>query len=95
MEDLTPGFYNSPTFAAGGSKHYVFSPDSEVTFALWSTTADATNTFRKSYEVAADKFGAVLDSLKVIDNDIINIDSIMQKYGVPYTTGRFPEWKKN
>ena len=66
-----------------------------ITSALWSTTADATNTFKKSYEVAADKFGAVLDSLKVIVNDIINIDSIMQKYGVPYTTGRFPEWKKN
>ncbi len=25
--DLTPGYYNSPTFAAGGSDHYVFSPD--------------------------------------------------------------------
>ncbi|GBD89342.1 prolyl tripeptidyl peptidase precursor [bacterium BMS3Abin04] len=33
LTDLTPGFYNSPTFAAGGSDHYEFSPDfSEVTF---------------------------------------------------------------
>ena len=33
LTDLTPGFYNSPTFSAGGSDHYVFSPDfSEVAF---------------------------------------------------------------
>jgi len=25
--DLTPGYFNSPTFSAGGSDHYVFSPD--------------------------------------------------------------------
>ncbi len=33
LTDLTPGYFNSPTFAAGGSDHYVFSPDySEVAF---------------------------------------------------------------
>ncbi len=33
LTDLTPGFYNSPTFSAGGSDHYEFSPDySEVAF---------------------------------------------------------------
>ncbi len=33
LTDLTPGYYNSPTFAAGGSDHYVFSWDySEVAF---------------------------------------------------------------
>ncbi len=65
-----------------------------ITSALWSTTADPTNTFKKSYDVAADKFGAVLDSLKVIDGNIKNIESILNKYDAPYTPGRFPEWKK-
>ncbi len=32
-KDLTPGFFNSPAFAAGGSDHYNFSPDSKfITF---------------------------------------------------------------
>ena len=32
-KDLTPGFFNSPAFSAGGSDHYNFSPDSKfVTF---------------------------------------------------------------
>jgi len=31
--DLTPGYYNSPAFSAGGSDHYVFSPDyTEIAF---------------------------------------------------------------
>jgi len=33
VTDLTPGYFNSPTFSAGGSDHYVFSPGySEVAF---------------------------------------------------------------
>ncbi|NOX66921.1 MAG: S9 family peptidase [Chlorobi bacterium] len=32
-KDLTPGYFNSPTFSAGGSDHYNFSPDSRtITF---------------------------------------------------------------
>ncbi len=32
-KDLTPGFFNTPAFSAGGSDHYNFSPDSKsVTF---------------------------------------------------------------
>lgn len=32
-KDLTPGYFNSPTFSAGGSDHYNFSPDSKtITF---------------------------------------------------------------
>lgn len=33
VKDLTPGYYHSPAFAAGGSSNYVFSPDSkEIAF---------------------------------------------------------------
>ena len=66
-----------------------------ITSALWSTTEAPTNTFKKAYDVAADKFGAVLASLKNIDRDIKSIESILNKYDAPYTPGRFPEWNKN
>ncbi len=46
-KDLTPGFFNSPAFAAGGSDHYNFSPDSKfITFdsKRVKNTASSTNT---------------------------------------------------
>jgi len=57
-KDLTPGYYNSPTFSAGGSNDYNFSPDSkQVVFSskrvdnpesstnsdLWIVNIDGTN----------------------------------------------------
>jgi dipeptidyl aminopeptidase/acylaminoacyl peptidase len=57
-KDLTPGFYNSPTFSPGGSNDYSFSPDSKkIIFSskrvnnpesstdsdVWSVSIDGTN----------------------------------------------------
>jgi hypothetical protein len=66
-----------------------------ITGALWNTTAAPTNTFIKSYEAAANKFDAVLMNLKSIDEDIKIVEDELEKYGAPYTPGRFPEWRKN
>lgn len=66
-----------------------------IMYALWNTTAAPTNTFTKSYEAAASKFDELLNSLKLIDNDIKLVETILEKNGAPYTPGRLPEWRKN
>ena len=66
-----------------------------ITAALWSTTAAPTTTFKESYDAAASKFGELLTSLKSIDTEIKQVESELEKYGAPYTPGRFPEWHKS
>jgi len=66
-----------------------------ITNALWNTSAAPTNTFLKSYEDAAGKFGAILLSLKSIDEEIKTVETVLEKNSAPYTPGRFPEWNKN
>ena len=66
-----------------------------IMYALWNTTAAPTNTFNKSYEDAASKFDEILNSLKLIDNDIKLVETTLEKNGAPYTPGRLPEWRKN
>jgi photosystem II stability/assembly factor-like uncharacterized protein len=66
-----------------------------ITGALWSTTAAPTNTFIKSYDVAAAKVDEILNDLKLIDYDIKQVESDLEKSGAPYTPGRFPEWRKS
>ncbi len=66
-----------------------------ITSALWSTTAQPTTTFIEAYNTALSKFGKILTSLKSVDGDIKGIETVLNKYGAPYTPGRFPEWKKN
>jgi hypothetical protein len=65
-----------------------------ITSALWTTTSAPTTTYIKSYDAAADQFGGLLDTLKSIDNEVQTLESTLEKYGAPYTPGRFPEWKK-
>jgi hypothetical protein len=66
-----------------------------ITGALWSTTAAPTTTFIKSYDDAAGKFDEILNSLKIIDDDIKQVEDELEKSGAPYTPGRIPEWKRN
>jgi len=66
-----------------------------ITGALWSTTAAPTTTFIKSYEAAAEKFDAIKNSTKAIDEYIKHVEDTLEKYNAPYTPGRMPDWKKN
>jgi photosystem II stability/assembly factor-like uncharacterized protein len=66
-----------------------------ITGALWSTTAAPTNTFIKSYDVAATKVDEILNDLKSIDYNIKQVETELEKSGAPYTPGRFPEWRKS
>jgi hypothetical protein len=67
----------------------------QITGSLWATTAAPTETYKLSYKKAADSFEAVLDALKSASEDIIQIESALEKYKAPYTPGRLPEWKNN
>lgn len=78
----------------GGSPTSVKARVDLVTGALWTTTAAPTTTFRQSYDAAADKFGELLDRLKMIDNNVRTLELKLEKFGAPATPGRFPEWKK-
>ena len=66
-----------------------------ITGALWSTTAAPTETFKTSYNIAADGFEAILNSLRSATEDIKQLEVILEKYKAPYTPGRLPDWKKN
>lgn len=41
------------------------------------------------------EFDEVLASLKSIGTEIKQIESELEKYGAPYTSVRFPEWKRS
>jgi photosystem II stability/assembly factor-like uncharacterized protein len=66
----------------------------QIAGALWATTATPTETFKASYNVAADNFGAILDSLRSVTEEIKQVENLLEKYKAPYTPGRLPDWKK-
>lgn len=66
-----------------------------ITGALWSTTAAPTNTFIKSYDIAAEKFDELNNAIKTIDENIKQVENILEKFNAPYTPGRLPNWKKD
>lgn len=65
-----------------------------ITGALWSTTAAPTETFRTSYNIVANSFGQILDTLRNITDGVRLAEADLDKYKVPYSPGRFPEWHK-
>lgn len=66
-----------------------------ITGSLWSTTSEPTTTFYNLYDVAADQFTEILNSLKLIGDEIKQVEADLEKNGAPYTPGRLPDWKKN
>lgn len=65
-----------------------------ITYALWSTTSAPTATFRMSYDKTAEVFSDILNELKEADLFVSDIEKKLEKYGAPYTPGRFPTWRK-
>ncbi len=60
------------------------------------STGPITRTVLRDYEIAADGFGAVLDTLRgLIDRDLRSLGAAMEAAGAPWTPGRgLPMWKK-
>jgi len=62
---------------------------------LWSTTAAPSDTYLRSYELAAKEFSGVLNEIKSIGNEVNKLDDLLEKSGAPYTPGRVPVWNGN
>jgi photosystem II stability/assembly factor-like uncharacterized protein len=61
----------------------------------WYSTADATATHRRNYEIAAQEFGPVLERLRaLILTDLASLENAAEAAGAPWTPGRVPTWKE-
>ncbi len=79
----------------GGSPTSVKQRVDLITSSLWTTTSAPTTTYIQSYDAAASQFDGLLSELKSIDGEVKSLESALEKYGAPYTPGRFPVWNKN
>jgi hypothetical protein len=59
-----------------------------IASGLWSTTSAPTETFNQNFEATRSRFNELSGSLKSIGEEIKQIESILDKYGAPYTPGR-------
>ena len=67
----------------------------QVTGALWNTTSAPTKSFMDSYDVAANNFESILNSIQAVSDEIKKTEDLMEKNKAPFTPGRLPSWKKS
>ncbi|MGE5361783.1 MAG: hypothetical protein ACM3NQ_22425, partial [Bacteroidales bacterium] len=64
-----------------------------VVGGTWNITSAATDTHRRSYDIAAKAFAPVLDNLrKLVEVDMKTLADRMEAVGAPWTPGRVPRW---
>lgn len=67
----------------------------EVVYGMWSSTSAPTNSYKQNYQIAADEFKPVLETLKrLVEIDLKNIETELNKLNAPWTPGRVPDWKE-
>ena len=72
----------------------ILSRVSQVIYGHWYSSADATATHRRNYEIAAEQFGPVLAQLRqLILTDLVALENSAEAAGAPWTPGRVPNWK--
>ncbi len=65
-----------------------------VVYGHWASTANATSTHRKGYDLAAQEFSGVLaDLTRLIEVDLAKLEADAEAAGAPWTPGRVPRWK--
>jgi len=66
----------------------------QVISGEWASTAEATQTQQRNYEIAASEFGGVLEKLRtLVTVDLKQLENKAELAGAPWTPGRFPTWK--
>ena len=66
-----------------------------IVYGLWGSTSAPTQTQISSLNVAMNQFDEVYNEIKeIVQEDIKEIETAMEKAGAPWTPGRLPEWKK-
>jgi hypothetical protein len=64
-----------------------------VVAATWSAEAPPTGTHNRSYAVAADAFGPVLDRLRaLVETDMKVLGDRLEAVGAAWSPGRVPRW---
>ncbi|MBI2837480.1 MAG: glycosyl hydrolase [Acidobacteria bacterium] len=64
-----------------------------VVYGHWLTTSSPTQTHRRSYEIAAADFPALLEQLRtLIEVDLKKLEDEAEASGAPWTPGRVPRW---
>jgi hypothetical protein len=87
--DPVRGKYNEPRPAS------ITGRVDQIVSGHWHSTADATTTHKRNYEIAAQQFGPVLDRLRaLITGDLAALENAAEAAGAPWTPGRVPTWKE-
>ncbi|RPI59779.1 MAG: glycosyl hydrolase, partial [Ignavibacteriales bacterium] len=67
----------------------------EVVYGMWTSTSAPTNSYRQNYQIASEEFKPVLETLKrLVEIDLKNIETEMNRLNAPWTPGRVPDWKE-
>jgi hypothetical protein len=65
-----------------------------LVYSHWSHTSVPTNTMKNDYAIVLNEFEPLYNKLKTLLNtDLKQLETEMEKYAAPYTPGRFPELK--
>ena len=65
-----------------------------LTYAFYRSTSAPTSTQKRIYQIIRDEFPAVHKQLKQMSEVAVPaIEAEMEAVGVPYTSGRLPDWK--
>jgi photosystem II stability/assembly factor-like uncharacterized protein len=67
----------------------------QIVYGHWYSSADATTTHRRNYDIAAQQFAPVLERLRaLIGGDLAALENAAEAAGAPWTPGRLPTWKE-
>jgi photosystem II stability/assembly factor-like uncharacterized protein len=87
--DRVRGKYNEPRPSS------IVDRVNQIVYGHWYSTADATTTHKRNYEIAAQQFGPVLEHLRaLITGDLAQLENAAEAAGAPWTPGRVPTWKQ-
>lgn len=80
---------NEPTYPSISSRL------GEAVYGMWSTSSNPTSSFKQNYNIAAEEFKPVLETLKrLVEIDLKNIENQLNNLNAPWTPGRIPDWKE-
>jgi len=89
--------YRDETIAKRNEPIYltVYDRLNEIAWGMWRTTSSPTQTQRNSYKAASGVFELLLVKIRqLIETDLKNLETEMEKSGAPWTPGRIPGWNK-
>ena len=96
-EDILQHLYRDETIAERNEPTVptVYDRLNEIAQGLWSSTAAPTQTQINNLKVASEEFEPLLAKVKtLLEVDLKNLESEMEKFGAPWTPGRVPGWNK-